>query len=205
MAEEVTIYHNPRCSKSRKTLELIRARGVEPTVVEYLKAPLDAQAVMKLIELLGGDPNALVRTKEDAYRDAGLGPDSSAEQVARAIERAPTLLERPIVVRAGRAVMGRPPENVAGLLNDSPSPAPLLPGSPEYSRLQTPVSALSSRTSVAASLVRPNVCPIRRRRRCPMARSKGTRSLATARFSIAAGASMLRMAPASWWVVGHSM
>jgi arsenate reductase len=116
MSRPVVIYHNPRCSKSRQTLALLRERGVEPEVVEYLKTPLDAAGVETLIARLGLEPHALVRSKEAAYARHALSPSSSAAEVARAIASDPILLERPVVVVGERAAIGRPPENVLGLL-----------------------------------------------------------------------------------------
>lgn len=111
----VTIYHNPRCSKSRQTLALLREAGIEPRIVEYLAEPPDAERVRELFRLTGLPPGDLVRKKESAYREAGLSKDSTAEEIARAIAEHPILLERPIVVRGDRAVLGRPPEAVRAL------------------------------------------------------------------------------------------
>lgn len=111
----VRIYHNPRCSKSRETLALLRERGIEPEVVLYLEAPLAVSELKELARKLGGPPSQLVRKKEDAYAAAGLRSDSSVEELSAAIVRAPILLERPIVVVGERAAIGRPPENVLDL------------------------------------------------------------------------------------------
>jgi len=117
MMDDLTIYHNPRCSKSRQTLELIRERGFEPVVIEYLNQPPEPALVLKLAKLLGYEPHQLLRTKEPAYARHQLSESSSAKRVAEAIFQDPVLLERPIVVRADRAIMGRPPENVLALLD----------------------------------------------------------------------------------------
>jgi arsenate reductase len=116
MNDHAVIYHNPRCSKSRAALELLRSRGVEPRIVEYLKEPPLASELERLVEMLGVEPHGILRTKEDAYRAEGLAPSSSMNEVAAAIAREPVLLERPIVVIGGRAAIGRPPENVLALL-----------------------------------------------------------------------------------------
>ncbi len=116
MTDTVRIYHNPRCSKSRETLALLRDRGVEPTVVEYLKAPPTRKEIERLIEMLGGDPHVLVRAKEPAYKVSGLSKTSSSREVAAAVAAEPVLLERPIVVKAGKAAIGRPPESVLDIL-----------------------------------------------------------------------------------------
>jgi len=109
------IYHNPRCTKSRETLALLREHGVEPEIVEYLKTPPDEAELRGLVKKLGG-ARALVRTKEAAYAALGLGPDSSDDQIVQAILREPVLLERPVVVVGARAAIGRPPEQVLALL-----------------------------------------------------------------------------------------
>jgi arsenate reductase (glutaredoxin) len=114
--QAVRIYHNPRCSKSREVLGLLRARGIEPEVVDYLETPPDAATLKQLIGKLGVAPHALLRTKEDAYARSGLDASSSADAVAEAIAAAPILLERPLVVVGERAAIGRPVENVLALL-----------------------------------------------------------------------------------------
>jgi len=116
MAERAVIYHNPRCSKSRQTLQLLRDNGIEPTIVEYLKEPPSAATIKELIQLLGIEPHALLRSKEAPYAEHGLTPKSSAAAVAKAIVQDPVLLERPVVVIGKRAVIGRPPQNVLELL-----------------------------------------------------------------------------------------
>ena len=111
------IYHNPRCSKSRQALELLRERGVEPEVVEYLKSPPDEATLTRLLKQLGIAPRDLLRTKEPEYKALGLG-DAGLDDAAliRAMVRHPKLIERPIVVEGRRAVLGRPPEKVLELL-----------------------------------------------------------------------------------------
>ena len=112
----VLIYHNPRCSKSREVLGMLRERGVEPEVVDYLKTPPDAATVKTLIRKLGTAPHALLRTKEAAYAESGLNTSSNADAVAEAIAAQPILLERPVVVVGNRAAIGRPVEKVLALL-----------------------------------------------------------------------------------------
>lgn len=112
----VRIYHNPRCTKSRETLALLREQGVEPEIVEYLKAPPTAKEVEDLIAKLGIEPHSLLRSKEEPYARLKLGPKSTREQIAKAIALEPVLLERPIVVVGKRAAIGRPPENVLKIL-----------------------------------------------------------------------------------------
>ena len=113
----VTIYHNPRCSKSRQTLERIRARGIEPTVVHYLETPPDAATLRELLGLLGLSAVGLARCGEAAWKDSGLDATADDEQVIALMVEHPVVIERPIVVSDGRAVLGRPPENVDALLD----------------------------------------------------------------------------------------
>ncbi len=116
MASDVRIYHNPRCSKCRATLALLQDRGVEPEQRLYLNEAPSADEVRELLTLLGVEPLALVRQKEAEFAESGLSADSDADAVAEAIARFPKLLERPVVVRGDRAIIGRPPENVLELL-----------------------------------------------------------------------------------------
>lgn len=113
----LTIYHNPRCSKSRQALELLEARGLRPDVVKYLETPPDAATLRGLLRALGIGARELLRTGEDEYRDLGLdNPDLDDEALIAAMVAHPRLIERPIVVSGGRAVVGRPPEKVLELL-----------------------------------------------------------------------------------------
>ncbi len=113
---KVTIYHNPKCSKSRATLELLAQRGADATVIEYLKTPPSAVELTALVAKLGIEPEQLVRKGEDVYKQQYAGKTLSAEQWIAAMVRHPILIERPIVVVGNRAALGRPPENVEGLL-----------------------------------------------------------------------------------------
>ena len=110
------IYHNPRCSKSRQSLALLRENGEEPEVIEYLKTSLDEVALRDLFAKLGLEAHEVVRTKEEPFEQLALSPDSSEEEVIAAIVKYPILMERPIVVKGNSAVIGRPPENVHELL-----------------------------------------------------------------------------------------
>ena len=112
----MVIYHNPRCSKSRQTLQLCEEAGVELEVVEYLKTPLDEVALKGLLNKLDKQAREVVRTKEEVYSQLGLSADSSEEEIIAAIIKYPVLLERPIVMKDDKAVIGRPPENVKALL-----------------------------------------------------------------------------------------
>jgi len=109
----VTLYHNPRCSKSRQALDLLRKRGIEPRIVDYLKTPPGAAEIRSLLAALGKRPREILRTKEAAYKEAGLDdPNATDAAVIAAIVKHPILLERPIAVAGKKAVIGRPPEDV---------------------------------------------------------------------------------------------
>lgn len=113
----LTIYHNPRCSKSRQTLKLIEDANAPVTIVEYLKTPLDHSTLSSILTLLKIEPRAMMRTKEIEYKEQNLNEASlSSNQLIQAIVETPKLLERPIVVAADKACIGRPPENVLALL-----------------------------------------------------------------------------------------
>lgn len=114
---KVTIYHNPRCSKSRQSLEILHERGVQPEIVEYLKTPPDRATLEKLLKMLKVQPRDLLRKSEPEYKDAGLDDESlTDEQLVEAMLDHPVLIERPIVVINGKAVIGRPPERVLEIL-----------------------------------------------------------------------------------------
>jgi arsenate reductase len=114
--DPVTLYHNPRCSKSRAALNLLEGRGVPLRVVHYLEQPLSREELGELAVKLGVPARSFVRSGEAAYAAAGLGPHSPDADVLDAIAKAPVLLERPIAVRGARAVVGRPPERVLELV-----------------------------------------------------------------------------------------
>ncbi len=114
---DVTIYHNPRCGTSRKTLELIRNKGIEPKIVEYLKTPPTEKELDTILKLLGIEPRELMRTKETEYsRYRFDNPKLRRAQLIAAMIRHPVLIERPIVLSNGKAALGRPPENVEKIL-----------------------------------------------------------------------------------------
>lgn len=113
----IIIYHNPKCSKSRESLQLLRERGHEPKVVEYLKHPPSKAQLKKVLKLLGLKPRDLMRRKEDEYKALGLDdPGLTQEQLLDAMVAHPALIERPIVVHGDRAAIGRPPEAVLDIL-----------------------------------------------------------------------------------------
>src|SRR5688572_15325191 len=114
--DDLTIYHNPKCSKSRETLALIRERGITPQIVEYLKAPPTAAELTAIVRMLGIRPEALVRKGEDVYKAKYAGKTLTDSKWIEAMVRDPILIERPIVVTGGKAAIGRPPERVLELL-----------------------------------------------------------------------------------------
>ena len=117
MTEATRIFHNPRCAKSRQTLELLQQKGIEPVIIRYLETPPTEQELLHILDLLGCEPRELMRTKEAEYREQGLdNPDLSREALIRAMANTPKLIERPIVLANGKAAVGRPPENVLDIL-----------------------------------------------------------------------------------------
>ncbi|WP_460158662.1 arsenate reductase (glutaredoxin) [Pseudomonas sp. S3_E11] len=114
---DLTLYHNPRCSKSRGALELLETRGLTPTVVRYLETPLDAAQLERLLGKLGITARQLLRTSEDEYKDLNLADESlSQAQLIAAIAAHPKLMERPILEAGEKAVIGRPPEKILEIL-----------------------------------------------------------------------------------------
>lgn len=111
---KVIIYHNPRCTKSRQTLALLREKDVEPEVVEYLNEPPDATTLANLVKKLGIEPGQLIRKKE--YRELGLPETDDANELLARMVANPKIIERPIVVVGQQARLGRPPENVLEIL-----------------------------------------------------------------------------------------
>ena len=113
----VTIYHNPRCSKSRQTLELIMNKNIEPVIIEYLNSPPDTDELKRILKILNMKPRDLMRNKEPVYKAKGLDDKSlTDDQLIQAMIENPILIERPIVVADGRAILGRPPENVLEII-----------------------------------------------------------------------------------------
>jgi arsenate reductase len=111
----LTIYHNPRCSKSRETLALLEQRGLKPRVIEYLKTPPSVAELQNIARMLGISVRELARKAE--ARDAGIDPVEWEERrLVTAMVRNPAVIERPIVVNKGKAAIGRPPENVLAIL-----------------------------------------------------------------------------------------
>ena len=113
----VTIYHNPRCSKSRQTLEILNAQNVDLEIIEYLKTSPDAKTLKQILSYLGIPAHELLRKGESAYKEAGLDDANlSDDDVIAAMVEHPILIERPIVVNNGKAAIGRPPESVLAIL-----------------------------------------------------------------------------------------
>lgn len=110
------IYHNPRCSKSRQTLALIQEKGIEPEVVLYLEKIPTAHEMKDLLTMLGISPMQLIRKGEKDWKENYKGKELSDEQLIEAMIAHPKLIERPIVVKDNKAVLGRPPENVLELI-----------------------------------------------------------------------------------------
>lgn len=115
--DKVLVYHNPVCGKSRGALEILESRGIDTDVVEYLKSPLDRATLERILGLLPGAPADLVR-KDKRFRELGLseGDHVTREQVVALLLEHPELMERPVVVRGGRAIIARPSERVLEIL-----------------------------------------------------------------------------------------
>lgn len=117
MSDSLKIYHNPRCSKCRQTMQLIDDKGFSAETVEYLKHPPGPEELTRILDLLGLEPRQLMRQNEAAYEENGLDDESlSREALIDAMIEYPILMQRPIVVRGQQAIIGRPPENVLELL-----------------------------------------------------------------------------------------
>ncbi|MCB0221163.1 MAG: arsenate reductase (glutaredoxin) [Chrysiogenetes bacterium] len=114
---KITIYHNPRCSKSRQTLALLEDAGASIEVVEYLQTPPSASELAEIVKMLGVAPMEIVRKKEAEFKELGLDQKVPADaKLLELLSKNPRLIERPIVVKGKKAVIGRPPENVNALL-----------------------------------------------------------------------------------------
>ena len=117
MTEEIRIFHNPRCSKCRLTMEILNDKGINASVVKYLETPPDSQELSSVLEMLGLEPRELMRKHETPYTENDLdNPDLSREQLIQAMIDNPILIERPIVINGDKATIGRPPEKVLDIL-----------------------------------------------------------------------------------------
>jgi len=114
---DITIYHNPKCSKSRAALAILETRGIQPNVIEYLKTPPSTETLRAIVAKLGVAPEQIVRKGEQVYKEVLAGKALTDTEWIEAMAAHPILIERPIVVRGERAVVGRPPENVERLLD----------------------------------------------------------------------------------------
>jgi len=114
--KNIQIYHNPRCSKSRAGLALLEEQGIEPEIIKYLDTPPTTEELTALLQKLDMKPRELMRTKEAIYKELGLGDVDNEKQLIEAMVAHPKLIERPVVIRGGKAVVGRPLENIEALL-----------------------------------------------------------------------------------------
>lgn len=113
----IKIYHNPRCSKSRQTLQLLEEKGIEPEIVLYLENPPSKAELKRILKALGMKARDLMRKKEAEYKEKNLADESlTQEQLISAMIETPKLIERPIVVNGDKAAIGRPPENVLDII-----------------------------------------------------------------------------------------
>jgi len=118
MTTKIRIYHNPRCSKSRQTLDILQQQDAQPEIVEYLKTPPSREELEQILAMLGLEPRQLMRTKETEYQALKLDDKSlSREQLIQAMVDNPKLIERPIVINGKRAAIGRPPEKILEILS----------------------------------------------------------------------------------------
>ncbi|RLA77658.1 MAG: arsenate reductase (glutaredoxin) [Epsilonproteobacteria bacterium] len=114
---QITIWHNPRCSKSREALSIIDENGCEKEVVKYLETNPDAQTIKNLLKMLELTPRELMRTKEDIYKELNLKNETDNEKLIEAMVQNPKLIERPILIKDGKAIIGRPTSIIADFLN----------------------------------------------------------------------------------------
>ncbi len=113
----VTIYHNPRCSKSRATMEYLEEKGIDAEVIKYMDTPPDENTLKELLGMLGMTPREIMRKHEAVFKEAGRGdPTFTDDELIEAMTQCPSLIERPIVVNDGKAVLARPPEAVLDIL-----------------------------------------------------------------------------------------
>ncbi|GIT98175.1 arsenate reductase (glutaredoxin) [Sulfurovum sp. TSL1] len=113
----VTIWHNPRCSKSRNAAALLEEKGIEAEVVKYLDTPPSREELKAVLKMLGISARELMRTKEDLYKELNLKEETDEEKLIEAMVENPKLIERPIVIKDGKAAIGRPIENIIDLLD----------------------------------------------------------------------------------------
>lgn len=115
--QEITIWHNPKCSKSREAMEIVQDNKYEAKVVKYLEAAPDKNQIKTVLKMLGITPRELMRTKEDIYKELNLNDETDDEALIEAMAKHPKLIERPIIIKGERAIIGRPVEKIAEFLN----------------------------------------------------------------------------------------
>jgi arsenate reductase len=115
--QEITIWHNPKCSKSREAMEILQENKCEAEVVKYLETAPDKKQIKTLLKMLGIAPKELMRTKEDIYKELNLMDETDDEALIEAMAQNPKLIERPIIIKGNRAIIGRPVEKIAEFLN----------------------------------------------------------------------------------------
>lgn len=114
---QTTIFHNPRCSKSRATLSLLEDKGINISIIKYLETPPDKETLVYILDQLGLKPRELMRTHEKEYVDNRLeNPSLSTDELIAAMLKFPQIIERPIVINQGKVAIGRPPENILEIL-----------------------------------------------------------------------------------------
>lgn len=116
MKQDITIWHNQQCSKSRNAMAALQERGVEPNVIKYLENPPTREEIVEVIKMLGIGPRELMRTGEDIYKELRLKDETDEEKLIDAMAKYPRLIERPVVIANGKAAIGRPLENVISIL-----------------------------------------------------------------------------------------
>ena len=117
MSDSTTIFHNPRCSKSRAAMDLLTDKGIQAYVVKYLETPPDKESLENILDMLGIEPRELMRKGEQAYKDNNMADESlTRDQLIDAMLKFPNLIERPIVIKDGKAAIGRPIENIIDIL-----------------------------------------------------------------------------------------
>ena len=117
MSDEIRIFLNPRCSKCRLTMDILKNKGVNASVIEYLKTPPDSAELGEILDMLGFEPRDLMRKHETPYKENKLdNPDLSRQRLIQAMIDNPVLIERPIIINGNKAVIGRPPEKVLDIL-----------------------------------------------------------------------------------------
>ena len=116
---DIIIWHNPRCSKSREALKLLQEKGIEPNIYKYLDEHPTNEQIKEVLKMLGVGPREIMRTKESIYKELGLKDVEDDEKLIEAMAEHPKLIERPIVIKEGKAVLGRPPQKVIELVENA--------------------------------------------------------------------------------------